>query len=112
MFVSKVSIDCSEIRDWDSFHDVFARAFGFPDFYGRNRAAWIDCMTSLDAPEDRMTEVHCSPGIVLTMELRNVVEFRERCPDQYAGLIECSAFVNYPRIDVGESAVIALSFHT
>jgi RNAse (barnase) inhibitor barstar len=111
MHVTKVSIDCSEIRDWDSFHDVFAQAFGFPDFYGRNMDAWIDCMTSLDAPDDRLSEVHSLPGAVLTLELKNVSGFKIRCLDQYLALIECSAFVNYRRIDVGEPAVIALSFN-
>jgi RNAse (barnase) inhibitor barstar len=111
MFVTKVPVDCSEIHDWDSFHDVFARAFGFPSFYGRNINAWIDCMTSLDAPDDGMSEIHCTPGTVLTLELKNVREFKECCPGQYTALIESSAFVNYRRTEVGEPAVIALSFH-
>jgi len=33
------------ITDWASFHDVFMHTLGFPDFYGRNMDAWIDCMT-------------------------------------------------------------------
>ncbi len=36
----KVRIDTNRIVDWNSFHDVFAEAFGFPDFYGRNMNAW------------------------------------------------------------------------
>jgi len=40
-----VRVDATHIRDWDNFHDVFADAFGFPDFYGRNMDAWVDCMT-------------------------------------------------------------------
>lgn len=44
-----VDIPAHEITDWDSFHDVFKRVFGFPDFYGRNMDAWIDCMTDLDS---------------------------------------------------------------
>ena len=35
-----VRIDTKRIRDWASFHDVFAEALGFPDFYGRNMVAW------------------------------------------------------------------------
>lgn len=33
------------IEDWDGFHDQCAAVFGFPDFYGRNMNAWIDCLT-------------------------------------------------------------------
>jgi RNAse (barnase) inhibitor barstar len=111
MFVNQVSVDCSEILDGDSFHDVFVRAFGFPAFYGRNLNAWIDCMTSLDAPDDGMSEVHCSPGTVLTLELQHVREFKECRPDLYDALIECSAFVNFRRNECGEPSVIALSYH-
>ena len=46
-----VRLDCDRITDWDSFHAVFAEVFGFPNFYGRNMNAWIDCMTYLDDPE-------------------------------------------------------------
>ena len=35
----------SKITDWKSFHDECAAVFGFPDFYGRNMNAWIDCLT-------------------------------------------------------------------
>ncbi|WP_306016584.1 barstar family protein [Oceanicaulis sp. MMSF_3324] len=34
----------NELRDWASFHEACAKKFGFPDYYGRNRDAWIDCM--------------------------------------------------------------------
>ncbi|WP_161883865.1 barstar family protein [Deinococcus alpinitundrae] len=46
--MAKVTLDTSRIRDWESFHDVSVQTFGFPDFYGRNMDAWIDCLTYLD----------------------------------------------------------------
>ncbi|MGP8260774.1 MAG: barstar family protein [Acidobacteriaceae bacterium] len=107
-----VSVDCDNIHDWPSLHDEFARVFGFPDFYGRNMDAWIDCMESLDKPEDGMSRIHCEPGTVLTLELKNVRHFRERCREQYDAIIECSAFVNWSRIEVGETTVLALSFYS
>ncbi|MGA2278545.1 MAG: barstar family protein [Terracidiphilus sp.] len=106
----RVSIDCSRIRDWDSFHDEFAAAFGFPDFYGRNMNAWIDCMTSLDQPEDGMTSIHATRGQTLTLQLQNVVTFRENHPELYASIIESAAFVNWRRLEVGEPAVLSISF--
>lgn len=39
-----IKINSSDISDWDSFHNVFSKAFDFPDYYGRNMNAWIDCM--------------------------------------------------------------------
>jgi hypothetical protein len=104
-------IDCSRIRDWASFHDEFARVFGFPGFYGRNMDAWIDCMTSLDAPSDGLSQIHCEPGQVVTLRLENAAEFKVRCPEQYSSLLECSAFVNFRRLETGAAAVLALSFN-
>jgi hypothetical protein len=108
---SRVRLDCDKIRDWASFHNEFAQLFGFPVFYGNNMDAWIDCFTSIDAPDDGMTSIHCAPGTVMTLELENVRRFAQRCPEQYNALIEAAAFVNWRRIEVGEPSVLALSFH-
>jgi RNAse (barnase) inhibitor barstar len=104
-----VRIPTERIVDWDSFHDVFAETMGFPAFYGRNSAAWVDCMTDLDE-DNGMTTMHVAPGEVLTLQLEEATEFARRCPDQYAFILECSAFVNWRRIEQGQPAVLALSF--
>lgn len=106
--MTRVAINGDKIRDWDSFHSEFAYAFGFPAFYGRNLDAWIDCMTSLDAPEDEMSEVHCAKGSILAIELSNSRKFKLRCPEIYDALVKCSASVNRRRLEVGETAVLEL----
>ncbi len=105
-----IEIDTAQIRGWDSFHDVFAELLGFPDFYGRNMDAWIDCMTSLDEPDDGMTTVHPSSGEILVMSLSDATDLASRCPDIYEALVECTAFVNYRKIEAGEPPVLALSY--
>jgi RNAse (barnase) inhibitor barstar len=107
-----VPIPADRISDWDSFHDVFAEALGFPSFYGRNMDAWIDCLTSADTAAHRMVaaDVAVSPGDVLTLQIDNVDDFVRRAPEQYEALVECSAFVNWRRIEAGERPIIALSF--
>jgi Barstar (barnase inhibitor) len=106
-----VRIDCSRITDWDSFHDAFAEAFGFPDFYGRNMNAWVDCMTSLECPGDGLTKVHAPPGGVVVLQLDDVSSWSGECVEFYQAVVECSAFVNWRKLEVGEPAVLALSFH-
>ena len=105
-----VRVDGDRIVDWATFFDVFAEAFGFPEFFGRNMDAWIDCLTYLDEPGAGMTKVHAEPGGVVTLVVDNVDRFAARCPDQYAALIECAAFVNWRRIEKNERAVLALAF--
>ncbi len=106
-----VRIDASRIVDWSSFHEVFAETMGFPQFYGRNMNAWIDCLTYLDEPEAGMTNIHAPCGGVVTLLIDNAEDFRARCPDQHAALVECAAFVNWRRIERGEPSVLALAFH-
>jgi len=106
-----VTLDTGRITDWDTFHDVFAEVFGFPGFYGRNMNAWIDCMTSMDDASDDMTKVHTPLGGVVVLQLENIDAFAYRCPQQYAAIVECAAFVNWRRIKMGRPAVLALSFH-
>jgi hypothetical protein len=105
-----IIIDTARITDWKTFHAVFAEICGFPDFYGHNLNAWIDCMSSLDDPGAGMTSVHCDVGAVAALQLLHVDSFARRCPDQYAALVDCAAFVNWRRIEQGQSAVLALSF--
>jgi len=105
-----VRIDARRIVDSASFHDVSAEAFGFFDGYGRNMDAWIDCMSSLDEPSGGLNRVQAPPGGVVTLQIENVDDFAERCPDLYEALVECAAFVNWRRTEVGLGPVLALSF--
>ncbi len=107
---TSVTVDTSRITDWDSFHTVFAEAFGFPDFYGRNMDAWIDCLTCIDEPDDAMTTVHAPPGGVLVLDLPHARDLAVRCPEIYSARRECSAFVNYRRIEMSQEPVLRLSF--
>jgi hypothetical protein len=83
---------------------------GFPDFYGRNMDAWIDCMTSLDYPEHGLSRVTVEKGDVLVLNLADVRDFKQRCPELYTDLVECAAFVNWRRIAKGGTAILALSY--
>ena len=106
-----VKINTDDILDWNSFHEVFSSKFRFPSFYGKNMDAWIDCMSSLDSPEDGMTTIHVKPGETLILELDNVTSLAKRNKEIYEAIVECSAFVNHRKIEVGEPPVLAWSFH-
>jgi hypothetical protein len=103
-----VTIPVEKIIDWPSFHDIFQRELGFPDFYGRNMNAWIDRMTSADTPSDGPTTVTVRRGELLVLRIDQPFEFRRRCHAQYDALVESAAFVNLRRVEIGESPVIAL----
>lgn len=94
MDVKIIDIPTNQIKDWDSFHDLFQKELGFPDYYGRNMNAWIDCMDDLVD--------------VVILKIKNASEFKKRCPEQHDALIECSAFVNYRRVEAGETPILTL----
>jgi RNAse (barnase) inhibitor barstar len=106
-----VDIATDRILDWNTFHDVFTELLGFPEFYGRNMDAWIDCLTHVDDEPPDLTTVSVAPGDVLTLQLQAVDRFAERCPEQYDALVTCSAFVNWRRIERGDRPILALSFY-
>jgi hypothetical protein len=49
---------------------------------------------------------------VLVLCISGVADLRKRCPEVYDALVECSAFVNWRRIEKGEPAVLGLSFYS
>lgn len=105
-----VAIAGDRIADWDSFHDLFAEAFEFPAWYGRNMNAWIDLMTYLDE-DDSTTGVFVAPGETMTINLTGAKALRERHGEVYDALIECTAFVNWRRIEIGGQPYLCLAFH-
>jgi hypothetical protein len=65
--------------------------------------AWIDCLTYRDE-DDGMASVVVPSGDVLTLQLDEGRAFAQRCPEQYAALIECAAFEAQAADRLGERA--------
>jgi RNAse (barnase) inhibitor barstar len=98
-------VQTKRITDWDSFHSEFAETMGFPEFYGRNMNAWIDCMTYFN---DRMTRFTVPPGELFHLEVADTKDFAQRLPEIFQAFIECAAFVNWRRQEMGEPPILAL----
>ena len=102
-----VCLDGSAIANWESFHVVFAAAFGFPDFYGRNMDAWIDCMSNLGR-DTQMTSVRGLASDPVVLKIDNV----DAVPMEiFRGLVECAAFVNWRVLEAKDAAVLILAFN-
>lgn len=92
-----VVIDTREINDSSTFHEVFKERMGFPEFYGRNMDAWIDCMGCDDSPEAAMSTIRLKAGQKLILHLEHAVDFNRRCPELFNHLVDCTDFVNSRR---------------
>ena len=108
--MSVVTIDTRKIVDWDSFHTIFAEAFGFPEYYGRNMNAWIDSLTYLNDPDGCDTRVKAEPGGVVVVQLQHMRDFAKRCPELYSAIVERAAFVNYRLIATGQPPTLTLAW--
>lgn len=97
--VKRVKINTEEIKDWNSFHKVFSNAFNFPTYYGRNMNAWIDCM---DEFTNELTVIDMGDCRELKVTKPNIIE----------AINECAAFVNYRRIETGETPVLLVAMFT
>ncbi len=92
--MKEIQIDSTKIHDWPSFHEIFQDNIGFPEYYGANMDAWIDCMSCLDDPAAEMSKVTLEPGEPLTIILLQTKDFLKRCPSQFVSFVESVSFVN------------------
>jgi hypothetical protein len=103
----KVTIDTKAIHDWDTLHAVCKEVFGFPDFYGRNGNAFIDCLIYLDEG-DGMSRFVLKPGETLTVELSGAYEFADRAPEQAVALLAWIGAVNAQHVEDGKPPMLVL----
>lgn len=104
--IRTVTIICLAIRDWETFHDEFERAFGFPGWYGRNLNAWIDCMTNLDEAD---SDFKALPGEIVALDLSHAGELKRIAPEILNDILELAAFCNWRRIERGRPPLLLVS---
>jgi hypothetical protein len=100
-------IDTKAIHDWDTLHAVCKEAFGFPDFYGRNGNAFIDCLACLDQA-DGMSRFALRPGETLTVELTDAYVFAGRAPEQAVALLAWIGAANELHVEAGKPPMLVI----
>ena len=96
------------ITDWESFHSECEKVFGFPDFYGRNMNAWVDCLSYL-RDDDGMSKFVLKENEVLTIEVQHSDKLRAAAPDIVEELQFCVAMINERCEDYEETATLKLA---
>ncbi len=94
----EIIIDFSDIRNKEDFHYLFKKVMGFPEFYGNNMDAWIDCMSYIDSPDAQMSSILVSPNESLEVVLVNT-KTSKVVPNLLQELVECTATVNQKFIE-------------
>ncbi|MEO7031206.1 MAG: barstar family protein [Herbaspirillum sp.] len=105
--MARAELNGAAIIDWPSFHAASKATFGFPDFYGNNISAWIDCLSYL-RDDDAMSCFRLAPNELLTIQLLHATNLRQRVPEILAELEFCIAAVNERYADYGEKPALQL----
>jgi hypothetical protein len=105
--MATVTLDGMTITDWNAFHRECQAAFGFPDFYGCNMSAWIDCLSSL-RDDDGMSKFCLAPDEVLQIEVLHCGILRCKAPEILGTLEQCVAEVNQRYRETNEKPALAL----
>jgi RNAse (barnase) inhibitor barstar len=102
-----VRLDGSAIRDWPSFHRECQIKLGFPEFYGRNLDAWIDCLSTL-RDNDGMSIFALEPDETLQIEIVNAGVLRNQETQILDTLLDCVDAVNQRYTENGEKPALEL----
>jgi RNAse (barnase) inhibitor barstar len=107
--MAHVTLDGAAIRDWPSFHTECRREFGFPDFYGNNMDAWVDCLSYL-RDDDGMCKFRLGPDEVLLIDIQQAATLRAQAPEIVEELTFCVEAINDRYADYGEAPALELVF--
>lgn len=108
--MATIRLNTTGITDALSFHQACKDLMGFPDDYGMNWSAWIDCLTFLNDSGGQRSNFHLGPGEHLIIEITDIENFQLRLPSLLSSLLACSADVNQRHQEAGLANRIALVF--
>jgi hypothetical protein len=87
-----IELDFSKIKDVEHLYEVLAEKIGFPDSYGKNADAVIDCLFGLRYPEEGMTKISLDTTEKIIIQTKNITSAQQKTRETLIFIIE---FVNY-----------------
>lgn len=105
--MATVCLNGETITDWKTFHLQCQNAFGFPEFYGHNMDAWVDCLSYL-RDDEGMSKFRLKPNEILQIEMTHAELLRLRVPDLLEELKFCIDGINERYEDYGEKPALVL----
>ena len=98
-----IEIDCSGMTEL-SLNIKMKELLGFPDFYGMNWDAMIDCLSYMRQPSAGMSNVALKEDEALVIYCKNLSE----ASFEVAEFVDVISAVNEREINTGNSALIFL----
>lgn len=88
MKFKKISVDFRQVNTLDEMHEALMKVFHFPDFYGKNVNALIDCWSSLRYPEDEMVGVTIDKDESLLLEVKAMSRLNPIMMNHFVNAVE------------------------
>ena len=85
----EMTIDFKGVNTVDKMHKKLKQAFGFPDFYGANFNALIDCLGDIRYPEYGMSELTIGEDEILSLTIKNFPYDDELIVNNFFYAIKC-----------------------
>jgi len=89
MKLRKLVLDLKNINDLSEFHEMMKKKFGFPDFYGANINALIDCLSLMRYPKAEMCKFILQPDEILLLETTGLYHTNDDILGLLIYTIEC-----------------------
>lgn len=106
--MATATLNGAAITDFATFHSACRAAFGFPDFYGDNMDAWVDCLSYL-RDDDGMTKFRLKPNEVLEIIVTDAAAMQAAAPDIVEEITYCIGGINERYEDYGEKPALKLT---
>lgn len=91
--MSLATMMMKNISSWSDFHKKSREVFGFPEFYGGNNNAWIDCMSYLHE-DNGMSSFVLAENETMDVLLADFGAFSEEHPEMALGIVQLFSHVN------------------
>ena len=96
--IKKMKLNFANVKNSEQMHQLFKEEFGFPDFYGANIHALIDCLSSLRHPEDKMSKITLKHDEILVLECKGLTHKKNEFLSE---LMAAISYVNEREISRG-----------
>ena len=103
-----LSINFEGVKEEKEFHTRLKDLFGFPDFYGANYYALVDCLGGLKIPEDEMSLFTIKKNEYVLLETNNINQLPD---DVMFEFISAIVNINDINLSIGKKIIMLLQIN-
>ncbi|MFV0292131.1 MAG: barstar family protein [Paracoccus sp. (in: a-proteobacteria)] len=103
-------LDLHAVNSLEDFQKLSSALFGFPDFYGNNMRAWVDCVRSIRDPDEGLTKFFVKKNEILVLKIVGFNHIEKNVPELVNLLFWAIAACNASEAYIGRPPILTCSF--